>query len=461
MIRPPKHVRRAPIVAGLILVALACGPPEREGLAGEIDAIVRSAMEEGPIAGVSVVVARGSRIVHQGGYGFADVENQIPVTPETVFKIGSITKQFTAAAVVALEQDGDLEFDDPLTVYLPEYPGYASETSIATLLSHTSGVKNYTTLDRWWETLQLEMPPLRVIEIFETEPYDFRPGTRFSYTNSGYILLGWIAETVSGQPFGGLLNERFFVPLQLGATSYCDDRALVPNRARGYQVLNGELAHADHVSMSQAYAAGGVCSNGLDLIRWSRLLSGGAVVGRDGYESMSSPASRLDGTAIEYGYGMAIGYLEGHHKVSHVGGMLGFAGQISHYDEDDVTIVVLTNTEAAKAANIESEIARLMLGLGDQEIRDLLLAPDELAAYEGTYDLSLTTVEVGSADGRLRAQVDVPGLRGTYVLLYQGDGLFVAASDSEITIDFPEGEESDRFVLTHKGITMHGERIAS
>jgi len=450
------------LAAGLAVTAYGCKPPEREGLAGEIDAIVLSAMEEGPIAGVSVAVARGSRIVHMDGYGYADLENEIEVTPETVFKIGSITKLFTAAAIVGLEDEGDLSFDDLVTDYIPDYPGNASEVSISSLLSHTSGIKNYTTMDRWWETLALEMSPRRLIGIFENEPFDFRPGTRFSYSNSGYVLLGLIAEEVSGQPFGGLLNERLFVQHGLGAKSYCDDRALIPNRASGYQALEGGFQHAAHVSMSQAYAAGGVCSTGRDLLRWSRILAGGSVVGRDGYELMSEPAALRDGTAIEYGYGMAIGYLEGHHRISHVGGMLGFAGQIAHYDEDDVTIVVLTNTEGAKAANIEAAIARLMLGLGDQEILDLLLAPEELSPYLGTYDLSLTTVDVSSDDGRLVAEVDVPGLRGTYTLLHQGGGRFLAETDSEISIEFPaSADPQSGFVLTHKGITMHGERISS
>jgi CubicO group peptidase (beta-lactamase class C family) len=454
----PKHL----LVVLVLLVTSSCGGREREGLAGEIDAIVMAAMEDGPISGVSVAVARGARIVHQAGYGFADIENEIEVTPETVFGIGSITKQFTAAAVVGLADEGDLSYEDRLTEYLPEYPGYGAEVSIASLLSHTAGVKNYTTMDRWWETLAVEMSPRRLISVFENEPFDFRPGTRFSYSNSGYVLLGWITESVTGQPFGGILNERLFVPLGLESTSYCDDRALIPNRARGYQALEDGYQHAEYVSMSQAYSAGGVCSTAPDLIRWSRLLAGGAVVGRDGYELMSEPATLLDGTAIEYGYGMAIGYLEGHHRVSHVGGMLGFAGQIANYDEDDVTIVVLTNTEGAKAANIETAIARLMLGLGDQEILDILLAPEELAEYVGTYDLGLTDVEVSADDGRLVAEVDVPGLRGTYTFLYQGGGRFIAAIDSEILIQVPEnpGPEAG-FVLTHKGITMHGERVAA
>jgi CubicO group peptidase (beta-lactamase class C family) len=448
-------------VALLTVTALAsCGPGVPEGLGDSIDELVRAAMEEGPITGVAVAVSRGSRIVHEAGYGWADVENELPVTPETVFKVGSITKQFTAATILDLADDDMLALDDRLSDYLPEYPGYGPEVTIATLLSHTAGVKNYTTMQRWWETLAVEMPPARLIDIFRGEPFDFRPGTEFSYSNSGYVLLGWIAEQVTGQPFGGILNERLFVPLGLESTRYCDDRALVPNRARGYAIVNGELMHAARVSMSQAYAAGAVCSNVRDLIRWSRLLWAGAAIGDDAYEAMVTPATLVDGTAIEYGYGMAIGYLEGHHRVSHVGGMLGFAGQIAHYDEDDVTIVVLTNTEGAKASTIEAEIARLMLGLGDQEILDLLLSPEELEQYTGTYDLRLTQVTVTADAGRLETEVSVPGIEGSHTLLYQGNETFVSRADPDVSVTFEvEGGRARTFVLSHRGITLRGARV--
>jgi len=459
--RRPLRLTRAILGATAAAVVLAaCGPGEPEGLSDAIDRIVRSAMEDGPIAGVAVEVARGSRIVHRAGYGWADVEDQLPVTPETIFEVGSITKQFTAATILSLADEGKLSLDDRLTKYVPDYPGYGSDVTVATLLSHTSGIKNYTTMDRWWETLAVEMSPRDLIGVFEPVPFDFRPGTRFSYSNSGYAVLGWIAEQVTGQPFGGILNERLFVPLGLSSTAFCDDRALIPNRARGYEVVDGELRHSAHLSMSQAYAAGGVCSNVDDLMRWTWQLARGQAIGRDAYETMSTPATLTDGSRIEYGYGMSVGYLEGHHRVSHVGGMLGFTSQLTHYDDDDVTIVVLTNTQSASAAAIETGIARLMLGLGDQQVHDLLLSPEELAQYTGTYDLTLASVTVRGEDGRLQTDVDVPGVRGHQTLLYQGDDHFIAESDTEISVSFQVRDgQADSVMLTHDGITVRGARV--
>ena len=141
---------------------------------------------------------------------------------------------------------------------------------------------------------------------------------------------------------------------------------------------------------------------------------------------MSTPGTLSDGTRIEYGYGLAVSYLEEHHRVNHVGGMLGFRSQIAHYDDDYVTIVVLTNTEQANAAKLESDIARIMLGLGDHAVKDLLLAPAELAQYTGTYDMKVATVNIEAMSGRLEAEVSMPGLEGRHVLLYQGDNSFLA-----------------------------------
>lgn len=448
------------VAATLLALQAGCGADVPPDLDAAIEHIVLEAMEEGPITGVAVGVARGTRVVHRSGYGFADVENRIAVTPETVFRIGSITKQFTAAMVVDLAEEGRLALDDWLTEYLPDYPGYGSEVTIEHLLTHTSGIRNYTTLDTWWETLAVELAPRRLIATFEHEPFDFRPGTRFSYSNSGYVLLGWIVEQVTGQPYGGALNERLLVPLDLPSTRYCDDRALIPNRARGYAVLDGEIVHASHVSMSQAYAAGGLCSNVDDLLRWTQLLALGGAIGRDGYRAMSTPARLADGTPIEYGYGLAVGYLDGHPRVSHVGGMLGFSSQVAHYEDEDVTIVVLTNTEGAPASSIETEIARAVLGLEQPDVRDVPLSPEELARYTGTYDLSLARVIVEAREGRLHTRATVPGVAGEHVLLHQGDHTFVSESDHEVRATFTvEGGRATGFVLTHHGITMSGRRI--
>lgn len=436
-------------------------PAERDALARAIDAIVEEAMEQGPISGVSVAVARGPRVIFARGYGYADLENRRPATAETVYHVGSITKQFTAAAVMQLVEDGSVRLDAPLSEYLPHYP-HVGDVTVEQLLNHTSGIANYTTLAEWWETMSLEVTPDRLARSFLSRPLDFAPGTRFAYSNSGYVLLGMIIEAVAGRPYGGYLNAELFVPQRLEATAYCDGRRLVPDRAYGYRATDEGFVHAEHVSMSQAYAAGAVCSSALDLVRWSRALGGGTIVSDEAWERMSSPGELADGTAIEYGYGLAVGYLEGHHRINHVGGMLGFAGQISRYDEDDLTIAVLANTEGANATKIESDIARVLLGLGEASVRDIPLSARELEAYTGRFDLDVAEVDVLARDGRLWLDVTVPGLEGRYLLLNQGNHVFQAADDSEVVLTFTVRDgQAVGFVLLRRGITMRARRMAS
>jgi len=436
-------------------------PPTPEGLTEAIDALVREAMEEGPIAGVSVGISRGGRIIHARGYGFADLENDLPARAETVYRIGSITKQFTAAAIMRLVERGDVSLDDEVTRWVPEFPARGRAVTIRALLNHTAGIRNVTTIEAWWETMALERSPVELVASFSDQPFDFAPGTRFSYSNSGYFLLGLVIERVSGQPYGGHLNEHLFVPLGLESTTYCTDHALVPNRARGYRVReDGQFVNASYLSMSQAYAAGAVCSSAVDLLRWSRALAFGAVVSPETYERMLRPDTLQDGTLLEYGYGVASAFVEGHRRVSHIGGMLGFAGQIARYEEDDVSIVVLSNTEDAKVAALENELARLVLDLGEREVRDILLTEAEMEPYVGVYDLDLAHVTVIAREGRLEADVPLPAGERRYVLLYQGDATFQARGDPEITLRFDDdAAKPDGFDLSLHGITMRGRRV--
>ena len=434
-------------------------PAEQDALARAIDAIVEEAMEEGPISGVSVAVARGPRVIFARGYGFADLENERPATPETVYHVGSITKQFTAAAIMQLVEEGAVRLDAPASDYLQQYPELGLVT-VEHLLNHTSGIPDYTTLVEWWESLSLETTPERLAGSFLSRPFDFRPGERFAYSNSGYVLLGMIIEAVSKRRYGGYLNAEIFVPQRLEATAYCDRHRLVPNRAYGYQATDDGFIHPPYASMSQAYAAGAICSSALDLVRWNRALSRGSVVSDDSYERMSAPGTLADGTRIEYGYGLAVSYLEGRHRINHIGGMLGFAGQISHYDEDDLTVAVLANTEGANATKIESDIARVLMGLGEQSTRDIPLSVSELEAYSGRYDLELAEVDVFAENGRLWVDVGVPGFQGRYALLHQGDHVFQAAEDEELALTFTlRGGRAVGFQVVRRGITMRARRV--
>lgn len=462
----PSWIRRIVVLAALVLAGWGgyrvFGPDRAaQGVLAEAVAdLVEEAMEDGPISGVSVVISRGARVIHASGYGYADIENELPITPETVFHLGSITKQFTAATVIQQVEEGRIDLDATVTDYLPDFTEYAHIT-VEQLLNHTSGIRDYTAIESSWEVLGLDMIPLRVTDYFRREPLDFASGTRFSYTNSGYVLLGLILEAVTERPYGGLLNEEIFVPMSLSASAYCDDRRLVPNRAQGYEVTEEGFVHSRYLSMSQVFSAGAICGSAMDLARWIRTLARGAIVGRRGYERMTTPGQLADGSRIEYGYGLSVGYFEGHHRVGHVGGILGFMGQVSHYADDNLTIVVLTNTEGSKAAQLESAIARFVLELEDEVIRDLVVPDEQLAKYVGAYDIGPTVVEVGIAEGRLYADVNLPRVSGRFVFLNQGEETFRAQDDPQMVVTFELTDDGSvtGFVLRQRGITTHAQRV--
>lgn len=464
----PSTLRRLVVWSLVVLVGGAAwwgvrsGPDDRGPFEIAVDDIVERAMDEGPIAGASVVVVRGWRVLHAKGYGFADVENEVSVTPETVFKVGSITKQFTAAAIMQLVEDGAIDLDASVTEYLPDRGlDHLSRVTVRHLLNHTAGVRDYTMIEESWRVLGIDMTPTQVLGYFDDEPLEFAPGSRFSYSNSGYVLLGMVVEAVTARPYGGYLNAEIFVPMGLERSAYCDDRRLMPNRAFGYDVEADGFLHARRVSMSQVYSAGAVCSSALDLVRWIRVLSRGEVVDRSSWEEMIAPGQLADGGTIEYGFGLAVGYVEGHHRVSHVGGFLGFMGQLAHYRDDDVTIVVLTNTEGAAAAQIESAIARLVLELGEVETLDLAIDTESLALFAGTYDVGPTTVDIVVVDGGLYADVRVPRLAGRYRLVYQGDDIFAAEQDGEVRLAFERADDGGvtGFTLRNRGIVMEAVRL--
>jgi CubicO group peptidase (beta-lactamase class C family) len=448
------------LVAVGLAPARAQEPPTGLLVPVSVDTIVREAMAAGPIVGLSVAAARGGQILFAAGYGLADLENGVPATPATIYHFGSITKPFTAAAVVQLVEAGKIRLDDEITRFLPSYPVQGHRVTVQHLLTHTSGIKNYLLLPRWQEAVRLDLSHEQLVHLFRNEPFDFPPGEKFVYSNSGYYLLGLIVEQAAGQPYPEYLKARMFDPLKLASTAYCEQRPVIKGRARGYEIVDGVILNADYLSMTHAYAAGAVCGSALDLVRWVRSLADGRLVSQDGFRRMSTAAILTDGTPIEYGQGLALSFVEGHPRVSHLGGIRGFASQFAHYPGDDLTVVVLTNTENAKAATIEARISRALLGLPPPGPERVVLSKQELDYYTGTYDLGFARVTVVERDGKLVAMsTSVLGSEG-YKLTPQGDHRFVADEDSEVRVTFElRSNRVRRMVVYRKGITMRAERV--
>jgi CubicO group peptidase (beta-lactamase class C family) len=335
-------------------------------LAGKIDAI--AAANTIPIAGGSVAVARGDRILVAKGYGRARIETGTPATAATIYRIGSLTKQFTAALVLQQVAEGRLGIDDPLTKFLPDYPmpmpmpmpTGGRTVLLRHLLTHTSGIPNYTEGDYVTRRATQALTPEALVASFRDAPFEFEPGTRFKYSNSNYVVLGLILERVTGKRYADLLAERITRPLGLTSTFYCGNQPARPEEASGYRVVAGRIVPALPIDMSTPFAAGGLCSSVVDLVRWAVALRTGRVIPPALYAEMTTQATLADGRRVPYGFGLVV-ELEGRTSIGHGGGIHGFVGNIVTLPADDLTVAVLVNTEGPAAQLGTREVIRAAL----------------------------------------------------------------------------------------------------
>lgn len=345
--------------------AVAEGQGFSAGTAARIDSLVEAYRRDHVVAGVSVAVARGDRLLFSQGYGLADVELSVPASAQTVYRIGSVAKQFAAALVMRLAEQGKIGVGDDVTKYLPGFPTQGHRVTIHHLLAHTSGIKSYTGLDTthintiWRQDLSSD----QLIALFKDRAFDFAPGERYAYNNSAYYLLGVIVEKLSGVPYAKYLQESLLEPLGLTATSYCDESAIVPHRARGYRRLNGTMVNAKPISMTIPGAAGAMCSSVLDLVRWTRQLVGGTAVSPGSFQRMSTEARLNGGAGTGYGYGLGLRPLEGRRAIAHSGGINGFSSNQTYLPEEDLTVIVLTNAEGGPLGTLVAAIVRSALAV--------------------------------------------------------------------------------------------------
>ncbi len=326
-----------------------------------MDALAAAALTGG-VPGVSIAVASGDARVAKG-YG-KSVGDAKSVTPETIFQIASLTKQFTAAAILALEEEGKLSVGDPVTRWIPELDLGGRTVTLHHLLTHTSGLRTETEflLDPYARAAQAD-----VIHLIGTRGFATEPGTAEAYNNAGYWLLGVVIERVTGTTYPSFLEQRFFVPLSMTRTAYCGTGPAVPVPTGSYEVF-GLATPARPVDMSIAFAAGALCSTAGDLVAWSRALAGGEAIAPSSYQKMTTPARLADGTALDYGYGLGLGSIEGAFTTSHAGTIPGFQSYLLHIPSRRVTVAVLANANSASRdwpREIARDLARAMLAQND------------------------------------------------------------------------------------------------
>jgi len=305
----------------------------------------------------AVLVARDGAPILRGGFGLANREWDIPVTPETVFRLGSITKQFTATAILQLAEQGKLRLDDKASTYYTAAPPAWSAITIAHLLSHRSGIPSYTAIPRYFDgPARLDTTPEQLIALTRDKPLEFTPGSKFAYDNSGYILLGYVIEKVSGQSYAAYVRDHIFMPLGMTHTGYEDSSAILPHRAAGYAKGKAGWENAAYLSMTVPYAAGSLYSTVDDLLLWDQALYAAKPLRQGSLEVMFTDHGD------HYGTGYVIETQEGRRVWWHNGGINGFSTFLARYPDQRLTVIVLSNYENAPATQIGVQLARLSFG---------------------------------------------------------------------------------------------------
>ncbi|HEX6904063.1 MAG TPA: serine hydrolase [Thermoanaerobaculia bacterium] len=393
--------------AGALLMTLAvaalpvqAAPPSNQDLEAYADKLL-SAAYPADQPGAAVLVVKDGQTVLRKGYGLANVELGVPVSPDMVFEIGSVTKQFTAAAILLLQERGQLRVEDDITKYLTDYPTHGEKVTIEHLLTHTSGIPSYTGMPEWLPRVREDMSLDTLIGLFKDKPFDFKPGAEWRYNNSGYILLGAIVEKVSGKSYERFVEEELFPKAGMKASRYGHQEEVIPRRATGYSRDASGLRNASYLSMTQPYAAGSLMSTVDDLVAWGRALSGGAVVSQASLQRMTAPAKLPSGLSTQYAYGLGIGQYAGRRIVEHGGGIFGYVSYLGGAPEAGLYVAILSNNDSAETGPEELGMKILAKALGQpmEDLKTLDLDAARMDEYVGVYRFGPETTRTITRDG--------------------------------------------------------------
>jgi CubicO group peptidase (beta-lactamase class C family) len=348
--------------AWVLSLGIGFGAPVQadDRLADEACRLVEVEMAKQQIPGLALLVSHRGQPILEKGFGLANVELGVPVKPETVFQSGSVGKQFTATAVMMLVEDGKLGLDDPLSKYFPDGPDWWREVTVRELLSHTAGLTDY---PKHFD-FRRDYTEDELLDIVERIPPAYPPGSKWSYSNLGFLTLGILIHRVTGEFYGDLLQERIFKPLGMTATRIINEADIIPNRSSGYRLVDGHIKNQRWVAPTlNTTADGSLYFSIVDLAKWDAALYGERLVKPVTLELMWTVAPLRSGTPNpgHYGFGWFIQSQSGHRLVEHDGQWQGFEAQISRYIDDGLTVVVLANLGSAKPDKIAHAVAALYL----------------------------------------------------------------------------------------------------
>ena len=344
--------------------------------ADKVDDYIKAEMHRKRIPGLSMAIVRNSKVVRATGYGFANVELLVPATENTVYQIGSITKQFTATLIMMLAIENKIDVDDKITDRMPNLPASWSDVTIRQLLTHTSGIKDYTEVKDFEGKRRTDSTQAELLELVKNEKLQFTPGEQWRYSNTNYLLLGMLIERLTGMKYYQFLFQRILKPLEMMQTRVNDPQAIIANRAQGYTRIPGSLQNASYFSPANAFGAGDLISTVEDLVKWDAALHSERLLKASSLEEMWKPVVLSKGGTAEYGFGWDVKSENGHRLIAHGGNITGFSCGILRFVNDQLTVIVLTNFGAINAEAIAQGVAGQIQPELAKKIEESIADPD-------------------------------------------------------------------------------------
>lgn len=366
----------------------------------DIDILLQDLFPSDGPGGTAIVVKNG-KTIYKKAFGLAHLELNVPMKTDNIFRIGSITKQFTACAILKLAEENKLKLEDDITKFIPDYPTHDYTITIEHLLTHTSGIKSYTGMPQWTsEVRKKDFTPTELVDYFKNEEMEFAPGEKWNYNNSAYVLLGYIIEKVSGKSYEEYIEENFFAPLGMTHSFYGNSSEIIKGYVGGYMPQGDYYKNADFLSMTQPYSAGSLVSNVDDLYTWYEAVMNYKVVSKESIAKAHRSYKLNDGKETNYGYGWSVGNIQGHRMIGHGGGINGFLSASLYLPEDKVFVAVLSNCNCHAPNQVANQLAAIALGK-PYSWKAISLTSEQASEYPAVYENESGTRTITAEAGKL------------------------------------------------------------
>ncbi|MGE0129809.1 MAG: serine hydrolase [Blastocatellales bacterium] len=434
-----------------LFIAVSALAQEAAPITSKLDEYLSAAAKQGFTG--SALVARDGKVIFSKGYGMANAEWDIPNTPQTKFRLGSITKQFAAASILLLQERGKLSVQDSVCKYVENCPAAWSGITIHHLLTHTSGIPNFTSFPDYPKTMMIPVTMESLIARFKDRPLDFKIGEKMSYSNSGYVLLGHIIEKAAGESYENFLQKNILDPLKMANTGYDHHDKILKNRATGYSLNRGKRINSLHIDMTIPHAAGAMYSTVEDLLAWNEALFSDKLLSAKSREAMMTVDKN------NYAYGLVVNQQHNRRMVSHGGGINGFATFLARFPEEKVTVVVLRNADygSPNPGKVSSDMAAILFGEKYEIPRErvaIRIDPKILDAYVGQYELTPNFIITMTREGD-SLMTQATGQPKFEIFPESETKFFLKVVDAQVTF-VKDGKGAVTHLIMHQG----GDRTA-